>query len=153
MRELAAVIGTAEVPGAGTNPLIAEMHASLGQGVESDEVAWCSAAVAWSFQQCGMRIPECVTRAARSWLHAHKYLDMLKEPCRGAIAVLWRESLDSWKGHVGLVEARGFGRLVLLGGNQDNSVGIKSYSEERVIGYMWPRCFNPEEFPLHVSRE
>lgn len=157
MRELVSVVGVKEVPGPASNPLIVEMHAALGpmssalgREVVSDEVAWCSAAVAWSFRRCGMRIPDGVTRAARSWLHG-KDLVTLKEPCRGAIAVLWREDPLSWRGHVGLVEAvdKSPGRMVhLLGGNQGNAVSVANYQRSRVLAYMWPRCFDAGAFPL-----
>lgn len=154
MTALRSVQGCREIPGRETNPVILEMHATLGDGspsVASDELAWCSAAVAWSFRRCGMRVPEGVTRAARSWLNTHKTFDVLRKPCRGAIAVLWRESRDSWKGHVGFVEGVGGGYVQLLGGNQRNAVGSNCYhingEYHGVLEYMWPRCFNPEAFP------
>jgi len=143
--------GAKEYPGSATSPLIAEMHAALGPGVESDEIAWCSSAIAWSFARCGMLVPKGVTRSARSWLHG-QHLVTLQQPCRGAIAVLWREDPQSWKGHVGLVEClqvNGDGELVtLLGGNQGNSVSVQNYDARRVLAYMWPRNFNAGAFPL-----
>lgn len=144
--------GVREVPGEASHPIILEMHAALGPGVESDEVAWCSGAIAWSFRQCGMRIPDGVTRAARSWLNSHKHLDTIPaagKPPRGAIAVLWRVRPDSWQGHVGLVTGwLGNDHVTLLGGNQGNAVSVTRYPIERVLAFMWPRGFDPEAFQL-----
>jgi uncharacterized protein (TIGR02594 family) len=151
MSALRHVQGCRELPGKATNPVIAEMHASLGLGHADDEVAWCSSAVAWSFQRCGMLIPEGVTTAARSWLHG-KGLITLDKPCLGAIAVLWRVSRTDWRGHVGFVEGVGGGYVQLLGGNQRNTVGSSCYhvngEYHGVLEYMWPRCYDPRAFPL-----
>lgn len=132
------------------HPLILEMQRALGPGVEDDETAWCSSAIAWSFRQCGMCIPEGVTRAARSWLQADGLRRLSATPPCGAIAVLWRGSRDSWQGHVGLVhDFSANGHYVnLLGGNQRNSVCVLPYAIDRVLGYMWPRNFDPGSFQL-----
>jgi uncharacterized protein (TIGR02594 family) len=70
---------------------------------------------------------------ARSFLNWGK---SVSEPQEGDVVVFWRESKSSWKGHVGFFA--GFdddGDILVLGGNQNNSVSIKSYDKDRLLGY------------------
>lgn len=71
---------------------------------------------------------------ARSWLLVG---EEIVDPKLGDIVVFWRESLESWKGHVGIFI--GFSedkrRVFCLGGNQRNKVCILPYDAERVLGY------------------
>ena len=62
----------------------------------------------------------------------------LEKPRPGCIVVFWRESLDSWKGHVGFYVGDDVDRVLILGGNQNNSVNISSYSKDKILGYRWP---------------
>jgi peptidoglycan hydrolase-like protein with peptidoglycan-binding domain len=58
-------------------------------------------------------------------------------PEPGDVVVYWRESINSWKGHVGIF--MGFskdGSLVYtLGGNQGNAVSISAYKADEVLGF------------------
>lgn len=66
-------------------------------------------------------------------------------PCPGAILCLWRDSPDSWKGHVGFcVEATASG-LLILGGNQSDSISEKWIDRSflRADGVRWPRTALP----------
>jgi peptidoglycan hydrolase-like protein with peptidoglycan-binding domain len=58
-------------------------------------------------------------------------------PKPGDIVVFWRESPQSWKGHVGFF--MGFNqdgsKVFSLGGNQGDSVSIKAYDAGKVLGF------------------
>ena len=56
----------------------------------------------------------------------------------GSIAVLWRGDPLSPQGHVGLFIRRDAGHVWLLGGNQDNCVGIGRYPLGRLLDYRMP---------------
>lgn len=61
------------------------------------------------------------------------------EPQLGDIVVLSRGDPDGWKGHVGFF--KGFdanGDILILGGNQGDSVSVSSYSKDRLLGYRRP---------------
>jgi hypothetical protein len=53
------------------------------------------------------------------------------------VVVFWRESVNSWKGHVGFF--LGFNsdasRVFCLGGNQSDSVSVQAYDAAKVLGY------------------
>ena len=57
--------------------------------------------------------------------------------CGWWIAIFWRESPESWKGHVGIYINEDDGNIFLLGGNQgpNRSVMIQRYSMDRLLGY------------------
>ena len=78
---------------------------------------------------------------ARSWL---EYGERLPAPRPGCIAILWRESPSSWKGHVGFFDGWDVGnRLRLLAGNQGGGVDwdevcVVNFPRERLLGFRWP---------------
>jgi uncharacterized protein (TIGR02594 family) len=122
-------IGVREIIG-GPNERIGQYIASV-HGEPGDD--WCSAAMNWVMEQAGIK--GTGSRAARSWQHWGEKLD---EPRLGCVAVLWRESKQSWKGHVALWLATRGDHLELLGANQNRSVCIKLYPAERLLSYRWP---------------
>ena len=71
-------------------------------------------------------------------LNARSWLDIGMEtnnPQPGDVVVLWRESKNSWKGHVGFYINRVDDEIFILGGNQDNQVKISGYPSSRLLGY------------------
>jgi len=68
--------------------------------------------------------------AARSWLDWGK---PVKEPYPGCIVILERGK-NSWQGHVGLYIGETPHKIKILGGKQNNKVGISYYSKEKVLG-------------------
>jgi uncharacterized protein (TIGR02594 family) len=62
----------------------------------------------------------------------------LAEPRPGCITVLWRESPDSWKGHVGFYLRHDAAQVWLLGGNQLGRVCENAYPLASVLAYRWP---------------
>jgi len=95
------------------------------------DMAWCAGFV--------NAVLNGVDRKGTGKLNARSFLNWGKsvsEPQEGDVVVFWRESKSSWKGHVGFFA--GFdddGDILVLGGNQNNSVSIKSYDKDRLLGY------------------
>ena len=125
--------GVKEVQGTEkNNPDILEYFHSIGQTwVRTDETAWCSAFANWVCQNAGCT--EISNKLnARSWTNiGHK----TKQPEPGDIVVLWRESFESWKGHVGFFIRQNDTFIWILGGNQNNEVNIKPYPKYRLLSY------------------
>ena len=122
--------GVEEIKG-GENPEILKYFHSIGhEWVREDETAWCSAYINWCFYMSGKDYTGELT--ARSWLSIGREI---KAPVMGDVAILWRDSRDSWKGHVGFFVTQDSTHVWLLGGNQDNQVNIKAYPKSRVLGY------------------
>lgn len=125
--------GISEVPGGESNPEVLKYFDATsyeGQNWITDETAWCSAFVNWVCDKAGYEITGELN--ARSWLNIGY---QVASPERGDIVVLWRESKDSWKGHVAFFINETKEGLWLLGGNQGNRVSIICYPKERLLEY------------------
>lgn len=125
--------GVAEIPGREHNPEILRYFRECGFNEKwiTDETAWCSAFMNWIMKKTGRSYTSELT--ARSWLNIG---ESTSAPILGDIVVLWRDSIDSWKGHVGLyIRDNGSTHVYILGGNQKNKVQIRAYAKSRVLGY------------------
>lgn len=123
--------GVLEVPGEKHNPEILQYFKEIGKSwVQTDETAWCSAWLGAMCKRSLLLFSEELD--ARSWLDVGIETD---KPELGDIVVYWRESIDSWKGHVGIYIKKQSSLIYTLGGNQNNMVCIQSYHETRVISY------------------
>ena len=127
-------LGVAEIPGPRNNPRIVAYHASTDDGADNEDTSWCSSFPNWCMKQ--VRVKGTGSKAARSWL------DWGREPnddeFEGCICVLWRESPDSWKGHVGFLVDWDDDQVCLLGGNQNNKVSRAWFPVDRVLDYRVP---------------
>jgi uncharacterized protein (TIGR02594 family) len=113
------------------NPEILKYFKSIGESwVKTDETAWCSAFINWVCKELGLEYSGKLT--ARSWLTIGTLTDY---PELGDIVILWRESKDSWKGHVGFYINSDNKYIYILGGNQNNKVCIKPYLKSRLLEY------------------
>lgn len=128
--------GTKEIAGKEDNPVIIQMFNDLGyNGKElKDETSWCAAFANWCLMVSGHKHTGKLN--ARSFLSLQ---EKTEEPQLGDIVVFWRESPDSWKGHVGFYITERNGWTYVLGGNQSNEVNIKAYQTSRVLGYRKPQ--------------
>jgi uncharacterized protein (TIGR02594 family) len=127
-------IGIKEIPGPGDHPRVLEYHAATKLHAKADEVPWCSAFVCWVFE--GIDIASTRSAAARSWLKWGKPLD---KPQIGCVVVFSRTSPDNPNAaHVAFYAGERDGKVLALGGNQRNSVCIRPYDADRVLGYRWP---------------
>ncbi len=77
--------------------------------------------------------PKSKAATAREWLKfaVDVPLDKAKP---GDIAIFWRESPDSWKGHCAIYLDQDATRILCLGGNQDNGVCEKWFTKEQLLG-------------------
>src|SRR5690606_34608011 len=99
---------------------------------KDDETPWCAGFVAYCLQKGGKPIlgPAKVGRAL-AWLD---YGTKLKAPAYGCLAVKSRNG----GGHVGFVIGKtAGGHILILGGNQDNSVKVSAYNPS-VFEWRWP---------------
>lgn len=123
--------GLKEIPGAAAAPRIRTWLRAMRAWWDEDETPWCGVAVDGWMRECGIAPPKNSFRA-RAWLDFGLRLD---RPAVGAVVVFERQG----GGHVGLIVGRDQrGRLMVLGGNQDNAVSIAPFAMERVAGYRWP---------------
>ena len=148
-------IGVRELPGAEDDPFVMAMLRLDQSWPDHDEVPWCSAFVNWVAWL--LRLPRSKSLRARSWLEVGEAVDwrgrlvhdqwagdrVVVRPGRtgvevGDVVVLSRPP-NPEHGHVGFFAGwetldSPEDRVVLLGGNQGNRVGLHSYAADRVIG-------------------
>lgn len=126
-------IGQREIKGTKHNPWIVGIWAATGVSwFLNDETPWCAGFVAYCLKAGGKPIlkPAVVGRAL-AWLD---YGTKLAKPAYGCLAVKSRNG----GGHVGFVVGKTIGgRLLIHGGNQDDSVKISTY-DPSVFEFRWP---------------
>lgn len=129
-----------EVPGPGFNPWIKNLWLSLPggpwywkhYGEDDSKLPWCGAGCAGVFKACGIPFPAKYA-SAREWLAWGTRLDT---PAVGCVVVFERGPKS---GHVGIALGRDqHGNLMVWGCNQSDGVTIAPFSEDRVLGYLWP---------------
>ena len=64
-------------------------------------------------------------------------------PQFGSTLVFWRESRESFKGHVGFYWAEDDLNYHVLGGNQSDSVSVARVRKSRLLGARWPKSVAP----------
>lgn len=126
-------LGTQEIEGDEHNPEVLKYAKDTKiAGITTDEIAWCSTFVNWVAWKCGLQISGKAN--ARSWLSVGTKVTV---PEPGDVVVYWRDSPQSWKGHVGFF--LGFSldkkRVYTLGGNQGNRVSVSAYRTENVLSF------------------
>ncbi|WP_414462966.1 TIGR02594 family protein [Hyphomicrobium sp. DY-1] len=131
-------LGQQEVSGSAANPEIISYFREAGRPeIVSDEVAWCAAFAVRCLKLSGIDISP-IPKGER--LLANGLLKLgtpIKEPQVGAVCVLSRGS-DPSQGHVGFVVGATADQVVLLGGNQANSVSTAHFPRSRIRGLRWP---------------
>ena len=128
-------LGQKEVPGSGVNKRILE-YFDFTSYHPTYEDAWCSAFVNWCMARSNIK--GTGSASARSWL---KWGKEEKQFRRGAVVIFSRGSNPAF-GHVAFC-LRDLGESIeVLGGNQDDSVSVKQYPKEKVLGYRWPKFIN-----------
>jgi uncharacterized protein (TIGR02594 family) len=113
------------------------IRSMTGKNLDPTKTAWCAAFVNAVLGASG--------HEGTGALNARSFLDFgteTKNPQRGDVAVFWRESPDSWKGHVGFYAGEttknGQRYIRVLGGNQDDSVSEKLYPASRLLSVRRP---------------
>lgn len=145
-------LGELEVSGREANPKIIGYFKSVDRPeVMSDEVAWCGAFAGRALEEGGIPI-DAIPVAQR--LLANSYLQIgtpIDAPRPGAICVLSRGS-DVSQGHVGFVVGWTETDIVLLGGNQANSVSTAHFPRARIRGLRWPETVTAKDLDKTGSR-
>lgn len=121
-----------EIVGGKDNPEIMKYFTEVGNTGDElhDETSWCSAFVNWVCMKAGLDY--------NKWLNARSHLEYgrrVTKPQLGDKVIFWRESPDSWKGHVGFYIREDDTWIYVLGGNQSNQVKVSAYRKNRVLGY------------------
>ena len=94
-------------------------------------VNWCGIAMFNWCDRAGFETPKN-PEVARSWLKVG--VDSTAVAEIGDIVVFWRESPQSWKGHVTIYVQKFWENLLCLGGNQAGKVQFKLYHQSRLLG-------------------
>lgn len=148
LAEAKRLIGTTEIKGAQHNPTILSMGDAAGIHVSDDETPWC-----------GLFVSHCIASSlpdepmpanplgARQWL---KFGDEVM-PQFGSALVFWRESPNSFKGHVGFYWAEDDLHYHVLGGNQSDSVSVTRLIKSRLLGARWPKSVEPRNMRRLVT--
>ncbi len=140
--------GLEEVPGSKHHPQILTWWERTKQSFRDDETPWCAAFIGGTLEETG----HLSTRKAnaRSYI---KWGQRLHKPAVGCVVTFWRGKKQGWKGHVGYVVGKDTrGNLLVLGGNQGNSVSVKAFPKTRILSYSWPTAApKPTDYTLPVG--
>jgi len=125
-------VGIKEIPGKKDNPEVLKYFNEIGFNGSKlkDETAWCSAYANWVCKTAGL--PFTGKLNARSW---NKIGSKVTNPKLGDVVVFWRESPQSWKGHVAFFIRETRNWVYVLGGNQNNEVKISAYPKNKILSY------------------
>jgi uncharacterized protein (TIGR02594 family) len=124
-------IGVKEVSGNVANPQILAMLRLDDNWPTDDSVPWCSAFVnyiAWL-----LRLPRSYKLNARSWLEVGIPVELKDAKCGFDVLVFSRGN-DGVSGHVGFFAGVEENTILILGGNQADSVNVKGYQKQSLLG-------------------
>jgi uncharacterized protein (TIGR02594 family) len=132
-------VGLQEIPGPGDNPLVLAMLELDQAGAVTDEVPWCSAFV--NYITWLLQLPRSRSLSARSWLLIGRPVALDEAEAGFDVVIVKRgdgeqpgpEVLEA-PGHVGFYAGREGNDMLILGGNQNNSVCVAKYPEQRLLG-------------------
>ncbi len=119
-------------------PEIVNFFKEIGHSwVKTDETSWCAAFANAMLKLAGF--PYTGKLDARSFLKLGERVSVPR-PIGSSeefvdLVVFWRESIESWKGHIGFyIKERG-NLIYTLGGNQSNQLKISAYDRGRLLEY------------------
>ncbi|MFK2905261.1 TIGR02594 family protein [Dyella ginsengisoli] len=132
-------VGTKEVPGATSNPQVLAMLRLDEPAVVDDAVPWCSAFinyVAWL-----LRLPRSKSLMARSWLTVGQVVSLEEAEPGFDVAIFKRgdgeqpgANVIDAPGHVGFFAGIEGNKILLLGGNQGDSVSVSPQKRSDLLG-------------------
>ena len=134
-------VGIKEVPGQPSHPLILSMLKLDMDWPEGDEVPWCSAFV--NFVCWLLRLPRSKSLLARSWLGIGVPIELEGALPGYDVVILSRQVGDedppgpedmTAPGHVGFFAGLQGRYILVLGGNQSNTVNVQAYDRGRILG-------------------
>lgn len=132
-------VGMREIAGEKDNGFIVWAHSLCAIADAKDELPWCSSwlnACAWM-----LRLPRSKSAGARTWLEVGIPIE-LDEAMPGFDVVILRRGKEPQpgpevikaQGHVGLFAGIMGDSVLVLGGNQSDSVSIAPFDISRVLG-------------------
>lgn len=129
-------LGMREIRGVNHNKNILRWLKELGAWWSDDETPWCGTFVAHCLSTTNRAIP-------KHWYRAKAYGEygtVLAEPAYGSIGVMDRKG----GGHVCFIigETTDKKSLVVIGGNQGDTVCYAEYPKTRFTAYVWPPRVN-----------
>ena len=131
-------MGLKEVEGPMSNAMVLGMLQLDTKWVEDDETAWCSAFVNFTCHVLGL--PRSRSLAARSWLLVGQSVPLTDARVGYDIVVLSRGKLPqpgpevvAAPGHVGFYAGQDVKNVLVLGGNQGNSVSVAPFPKSRIL--------------------
>lgn len=132
-------IGIEEVSGKSANPQILSMLQLDDAWPMDDSVPWCSAFVNYTAFLLGL--PRSKSLRARSWLRIGQEVSKSKAKVGIDIVILKRgkgvqpgPNTINAPGHVGWFGGWYDKKVLLLGGNQKDTVSIDTYENKRILG-------------------
>lgn len=132
-------VGVAEIPGQRDNPQVLAMLRLDETWPESDEVPWCSAFL--NYVTWLMRLPRSKSLRARSWLQIGRVVGLDEARAGFDVVILKRgsgnqpgPSVIEAPGHVGLYAGQEGDHVLVLGGNQGDTVSIARYPVSKILG-------------------
>jgi len=125
-------LGVKEIFGTKHNPKIIEYHSITTVKATDDETSWCASFTGWCLEKAGIKSTK--SAAARSYLNWGKKLD---KPEIGCI-VVFKRGTSPTQGHVGFYVGETEKFIMVLGGNQSDSVRISNYPKSDFLDYRWP---------------
>ncbi len=115
------------------DPALTAYLQKANPNLDPGKTPWCAGFVGSVMNASGLKGTGSLS--ARSYLN---YGTSVKQPSIGDIVVL-NTMNDPNRGHVGFYAGTDDqGRIKVLGGNQDNSVSTKTFSQDIVLGYRHP---------------
>ena len=124
--------GLKEVPGEESNQEILDMIKETFPSADDDsKIAWCGIFMHRIAKLAGREYPEKYY-AAREWKNVGIEVDLPNVELGDGV-VFWRGSREGWKGHFGLYAGQTENFIKVLGGNQNNRVGIDLYPKDRLL--------------------
>jgi len=114
-------IGIKEIIGKKHEKRVLEYQATTSGKYTDDETPWCGAFVSWVMKQSGIKHGIKIPERAKEWVNFGYAVD---KPSIGTIAIKSRVG----GGHVCIVVGKSTnGKLLCVGGNQNNEVSIAEY--------------------------
>ena len=113
------------------NAAVSEYLANGGVNLDPAVTAWCAAFVNATLNQVGLEgTGSNMARSFESWGQE------VATPQQGDLAVFHRNGIDSGFGHVGFFQGYDEnGNVMVLGGNQGDSVSVAPYSQDQLLGF------------------
>lgn len=131
--------GIKEVPGHVSNPIVLAMLTLDSKWPKDDKVPWCSAFMNWI--TWNLRLPRSKSLRARSWLNIGHSVLAADAEVGFDVVILMRgggnqpgPEIIKAPGHVGFFAGWDKNNVLVLGGNQSDSVNTTGYNQNRILG-------------------